>query len=270
MSAYYHPEVLKQMLGACRGEVRVVLNGLGGRRLGDQVGELEKVQAELAARTKRARIRLGFAQGVFHTKLYLFERGPEVVAWIGSANATGAGLGGQNEEVLMRVSPAPPSVVAYVESAWQRGEELECCRQRVNSLPAFFRTGTLYYPPYAVLQKTLNPFRPFLARLPDTEKEKFSPFHSDFADDEAGIGAFNLDKVYERAHGDEDATQELETQRGSLSGLRDRDVLRILGAGTSRNRSRALARKRFGGKARVAGTVARLDGGEQGLRRELV
>ncbi|MDD9982297.1 MAG: hypothetical protein OXU81_13215 [Gammaproteobacteria bacterium] len=208
VSAYYVPKVLRDLLGACHGEVRIVLNGLGGQRLEDQVKELEKLQEYLAERTTCASIRLAFADGVFHTKLYLFETGAEAVTWIGSANATVAGLSGHNEEVLIRVSPAPRSVRLYAERAWMQGVDLECCRQRVNSLPAFFRTGTLYYQPYAVLQKTYNPFRALLEELPDPEKRKIARFHSDFADDEAGVGAFNLDRVFERAHVSEEVPLE--------------------------------------------------------------
>lgn len=163
----------------------------------------EDLRETLGRRSKRAGVRVGFADGVFHTKLYLFESGTQAVAWVGSANATGAGLRGHNEEVLVRIAPAPESVKMYAESAWDRGMDLDQRRQRVNSVPAFFRTGTLYYPPYGVLQKTHNPFRRFVEALPALERRKISAFHSEFAEDEAGIGAFNLDRVFERGQSDE-------------------------------------------------------------------
>ena len=197
LSAYYVPDVLKTIAGASRGEVRIVLNGLGGQRLNAQVEELEALQVELGERARSAEIRLAFADGVFHTKLYLFGREPDAVAWIGSANATKAGLNGPNEEVLLRVAPAPRAVSAYVESVWSRAMPLKCCRQSVNSLTAFFQTGTLYYRPYALLQMTINPFRPLMETLPPAEKRKIAAFHSDFADDEAGVGAFNLNRAFE-------------------------------------------------------------------------
>ena len=212
VSAYYAPKVLRELLGGCRGEVRVVLNGLGGRRLDRQVKELEELCQKLRRHSKRARVRLGFAEGVFHTKLYLFESGTQAVAWIGSANATGAGLGGHNEEVLVRIAPAPESVTTYAASVWDHAVDLDQCRQRVNSVAAFFRTGTLYYAPYGVLQKTHNPFRRFIEALPAAERRKISAFHSEFAEDEAGIGAFNLDRVFERAQGDEPTAEEATQQ----------------------------------------------------------
>ena len=198
LSAYYVPDVLKTIAGACRGDVRVVLNGLGGRRLGKQAAKLGKLQETLEKRSRSAEIRLAFAAGIFHTKLYVFGRGSEAVAWIGSANATKAGLNGRNEEVLVRVAPAPRSVLTYAESAWSQAMPVEGCRQVVNSLTAFFRTGMLYYKPYATLQMTINPFRRLMKALPDVEKRKIAAFHSEFADDEAGIGAFNLNRVFER------------------------------------------------------------------------
>ena len=199
LSAYYVPDILQTIAGACRGDVRIVLNGLGGRRLIEQAKELESLQATLRERARSAEIRLAFAEGVFHTKLYEFGTGSNAVAWIGSANATKAGMNGRNEEVLVRVAPVPGSVSAYVESAWSRAMPVECCQGAVNSLIAFFRTGMLYYKPYATLQWTMNPFLQLMKRLPEAEKRKIAAFHSEFADEEAGIGAFNLNLVFERA-----------------------------------------------------------------------
>ena len=76
---------------------------------------------------------------------------------------------------------------------------VESCQGAVNSLIAFFRTGMLYYKPYATLQWTMNPFRGLMEKLPAAEKRKIARFHSGFADDEAGIGAFNLNIVFEGA-----------------------------------------------------------------------
>ena len=196
LSAYYVPDVLRAIAGACRGDVKVVLNGLGGRRLATQVKELRSLQEELRKRSRSAEVQLAFAEGLFHTKLYLFGRGSESVAWIGSANATRAGLNGRNEEVLVRVTPVPRSVLAYVESAWSRAVPVLSCPEAVNSLPDFFRTGVLHYKPYAILQTTINPFRHLIEVLPETEKQKISRFRSDFADNEGGIGAFNLNLMF--------------------------------------------------------------------------
>ena len=211
LSAYYVQDVLRTIAGACRGDVKIVLNGLGGQRLKEQAADLKELQEELRKQARSAQIRLAFAEGIFHTKLYVFGTGPDAVAWIGSANATKAALNGRNEEVLVRVTPVPMSVSAYVESAWSRAIPVEHCQETVNSLIAFFRTGRLYYKPYATLQWTMNPFLQLMERLPDSEKRKIAAFHSEFADDEAGIGAFNLNLVFERV--DEGQFRELAAQQ---------------------------------------------------------
>ena len=55
----------------------------------------------------------------------------------------------------------------------------------------------LYYKPYALLQKTLNPFGTLMAKLPQEERDKINAFRSDFAE-AVGIGAFSIDRVLER------------------------------------------------------------------------
>ena len=217
LSAYYVRDVLETIAGACRGDVRIVLNGLGGKRLDTQAKELKSLQATFRERSRSAEIRLAFAEGLFHTKLYVFGRGSDAVAWVGSANATKAGLNGRNEEVLVRLAPAPRSVLAYAESAWSRALPVEGCWQAVNSLISFFRTGMLYYKPYATLQMTMNPFRRLMESLPAAEKRKITAFHSEYADDEAGIGAFNLNLVFvERAPEDESRERAVQRHRVEL------------------------------------------------------
>lgn len=155
ISAYYVCDVLKDLLDGC-GEVRVLLNGLGGRRLEDQIKELANLEQELRDSKECAVIKLAFSRGIFHTKLYLFESETESVAWIGSANATEAALGGYNEEILLRLAPAPRTLLDYAECAWANGRTLEDSRPSVDSLTAFFRTGILYYKPYSTLPMTFT------------------------------------------------------------------------------------------------------------------
>ena len=203
ISPYYACDVLKDLLDGC-GEVRVLLNGLGGRRLDDQIKELTELKWKLKDSNKCAEIKLAFSRGIFHTKLYLFESESESesIAWIGSANATKAALGGQtyNEEILLRLAPAPPSLLAYAECAWTNGQTLEDSRPSVDSLTAFFRTGDLYYKPYSTLPMTLNPFKPLLDVLPREEKSKLSAFRSPYADEGKAIGAFNIQLVHKKSN----------------------------------------------------------------------
>ena len=125
LSAYYVCNVLKEMLGRCRGEVRIVLNGLGGQRLTRQVNELEDLQSTLEDLVEHCSIRLRHSSGIFHTKLYLFENASGFEAWVGSANVTGAALSGHNEEILVHISPAPQSLISYAESVWYSSKGLK-------------------------------------------------------------------------------------------------------------------------------------------------
>ena len=220
ISAYFSLGTLSELLGASDGEIRILLNGSGGRRLKAQVEELEGLQTALAAHSRDAEIRLGFADGIFHTKLYLFEKRGQAVAWLGSANATAAGLLGHNEEVLGRLSPAPSAVLEYAERAWWRASRLEDCCAPITSLTAFYRTGMLYYKPYAQLQKTFNPFRRLMASLPQEERDKITPFRSDFAETEVGIGAFSIDRVLERDPERETDRHEQDSQAEDPAGER--------------------------------------------------
>ena len=197
ISAYYVCDVLKDLLAGC-GEVRVLLNGLGGRRLNDQIEELTELEQELQDSNECAEIKLAFSRGIFHTKLYLFESETGSIAWIGSANATEAALGGQayNEEILLRLAPAPPSLLAYAECAWTDGRTLEDSRPSVDSLTAFFRTGDLYYEPYSrQLRMTHNPFVKLLENLSLEDNLKLSEFRPPYADEGRAIGAFNIRHV---------------------------------------------------------------------------
>ena len=197
ITAYYGERMLEELLVACQGPVRVVVNGLGGRRLQEQKEQLKRIAENLRAKSTDVEIKLGFSEGIFHTKLYLFEHPTNAAVWIGSANATAAALRGHNEEILMRISSIPASVTDYAKHVWETAQSIEDCVAPVNSLIAFFRTGLLYYKPYALLPKTINPFRQMMLELPDDERKKLTKFESVFADPEAGIGAFNIDRVFE-------------------------------------------------------------------------
>lgn len=200
VSAYYVRSVLEEMLVGC-GDVRFVTNGLGGRRLEEQLEELDDLACRLDGQNRSASIRLAFSGGIFHTKLYVFESKDDVVARVGSANATSAALNGHNEEIMVRLDPAPQSVLSYAKATWNNSSDLDDCRPQVDSLAAFFRTGDIYYQPYAHLRVTVNPFRRLLDRLPRLERAKLSPFTSQYAEEEAGIGAFNVRLVYEATAG---------------------------------------------------------------------
>ena len=203
ISAYYVPKLLRRLLRQCT-DVRVLLNGLGGRRLDSQRKELRKLERKLREVNESAEVRLAFSRGIFHPKLYLFETRGGWVAWVGSANASEAALGeqSQNEEILLRLEPAPPSLLAYSKSVWRDGSRLKDCRPPVNSLPAFFRTGDLYYKPYATNPMTFNPFESLLKGLTGDQQRKLAALDSPDIEPKAGIGAFSIRRAYIHvAHG---------------------------------------------------------------------
>ena len=197
ISAYYDPKMLRRLLRQCA-DVRVLLNGLGGRRLDSQRKELRKLERKLKRVNECAEVRLAFSRGIFHPKLYLFETGAGWVAWVGSANASEAALGeqSQNEEILLRLEPAPPSLLAYSKSVWRDGSRLRDCHPRVNSLPAFFRTGDLYYKPYVTSPMTFNPFDSLLKELAEDQKKKLDALDLPDVEPRAGIGAFSIRRAY--------------------------------------------------------------------------
>ena len=195
VSAYFAPSTLERLLNG-GGDVRFITNGLGGRRLEEQVEQLSHLESKLVKQNAGAEVRLAFSDGIFHTKLYLFEQGEHLVAWVGSANATAAALGGHNEEILTRLEPAPVSFLAYAEGVWGESWSLDDCRPEVSSLESFYKTGDIYYRPYAHLRVSVNPFRPLLHRLPPEERTKLARFQSDYAETDAGVGAFNARLVY--------------------------------------------------------------------------
>ena len=198
VSAYYVPKMLKRLLRQCTADVRVLLNGLGGRRLDDQIRKLKKLERKLRKADRKARVRLAFSRGIFHPKLYLFKTTAGWVAWVGSANATGAALGNryQNEEILLRLEPAPPSLLEYSKSVWKYGKRLNDCRPPVDSLPSFFRTGDLYYKPYVTNPMTFNPFESLLRGLTDDQRAKLAALNSPDVEPRAGIGAFSIRRSY--------------------------------------------------------------------------
>ena len=197
ISAFYTNRMLRQL--ATGRTVHILLNGLGEQRLRSQVADLAKLQQELREGGRQADVRLAFSPGTFHPKVYLFEaKDNSCVAWIGSANATSAALGkpATNEEVMLRLDPAPEFVVDYVQQAWESAHSIDRCEPPVDSLSALFQTGILYYRPYTYLPLTINPFRRLLDHLERDERQNLVRFNHQWADDPEGIGAFSIKRVY--------------------------------------------------------------------------
>lgn len=194
-SAYYDVAFCKALLAKvpkAATSVRLVFNGLGGGRLLQQRDQLVDLERSLRKRLPVAEIRLAFEPGIFHTKLLVAEGKTGVVAYVGSANATMAAMQ-VNEEILIRVA-GDAELGAYADRVWSKAVRLSQADERAKprNLIAFFRTGSLYFKPTTSLQITLNPFTQLLAALPDAEKKKLGTATLPYADQETGIGPFNL------------------------------------------------------------------------------
>lgn len=127
---------------------------------------------------------------MFHSKLFLATEGSATRALVGSANATGAAFT-RNEELLVALED-PGALSEYYEAAWQNASELDDLDVRVQSLIAFFRTGVLYFKPVVALSTTINPFRELFKLMTSSERAALGGVVLPHADQDAGIGAFNL------------------------------------------------------------------------------
>ncbi len=170
--------------------IRLLFNGLGGRRLVAQRKELEELERVLSRDDRTVEVRLAFAPGLFHTKLFLVRTHTTTRAIVGSANATGAAFE-RNEEILVALADST-ALTTYYEAAWNDARRLDDLDVSARSLVAFFRTGVLYFKPTVSLQTTLNPFRELLNLLSDEERAQLGGIALPHADQATGIGPFNL------------------------------------------------------------------------------
>lgn len=166
-----------------------------------------------------------FEPGVFHSKLLMIHGHRNQVAYVGSANATMAAMS-INEEILLRV-PGCAAIEYYAERIWAASTPLSQLDDRLTarSLISFFRTGALYFKPTTSLQFTINPFTDLLATLPDVERTKLGTATIPHADQETGIGAFNL----RRATGLSDEARDVTDREGMKAGIKPYAVETCLG-----------------------------------------
>ena len=204
-SAYYDLPFLRSFLGSVleqgstRRHVRLVFNGLGGARLLQQQQQLTQVAKEFGVD-----IRLAFAPGIFHSKLYVLKNQTQFNVLVGSANATTAafvspskvGDHSVNEEILVALKldlhDADP-FQTYFDRIWNRATPLDDLKSRQTAwnLIAFFRMGKLYFKPTVQLQQTFNPFVPLWNMLTPAQQTRLSASQIPYAD-APGIGAFNF------------------------------------------------------------------------------
>ncbi len=174
--------------------IRLMFNGLAGNRLKAQLEELDEFARNvLATRAETVEIRLRFEAGLFHSKLFLF-RGANETAFIGSANATEAAFR-INEEILLSLNTGHEALWEYFDAVWNKAVSLETLMEKefdARTLVQFFRTGVLYFKPVTVLALNYHPFQEMLRQLSPGELARIAGISIPHAEQETGIGPFNL------------------------------------------------------------------------------
>lgn len=228
-AGFYDKDFILNLLGKHQSaqDIRLLFNGLGGHRLVAQRIELQELIQELKLsiprKTPNIDVRLYFAPGMFHSKLFLISQGSSISALVGSANATTAALK-RNEEILIPLENAA-ALNDYFNSAWDEGKSLADLDLKANSLVSFFRTGILYFKPVTTLAITINPVRMLLNLMSDDERNLLGGKSLPYAEQETGIGSFSLkfaiqnEKIGEDADDstDEENENEVEKQRQRAS-----------------------------------------------------
>jgi hypothetical protein len=190
-AGFYDVKFIERVLRSSQArQVRLMFNGLGGRRLSEQCSELKELAKNLNKGQRTVDVRLAFAPGLFHSKLFLVSQGGSTRALVGSANATLAAFT-QNEELMVTL-PEAGSLVGYFDAAWADASPLGALQEQVNSLINFFRTGVLYFKPVATLATSVNPFRDLLKLMTNEERAALGGVQLPYADQATGIGPFNL------------------------------------------------------------------------------
>jgi len=190
-AGFYDVKFIEHVLRTSQAtQVRLLFNGLGGKRLSAQCQELKELVQKINQGPRTVDIRLAFAPGLFHSKLFLISQGGMTRALVGSANATLAAFS-QNEELLISL-PQAGALVGYFDAAWADARLLNAPQKAPNSLISFFRTGVLYFKPVATLATSINPFRDLLKLMNSDEREALGGVQLPYADQSTGIGPFNL------------------------------------------------------------------------------
>lgn len=190
-AGFYDVTFIEHVLQASQARrVRLLFNGLGGRRLAEQSQELDDLVQKLSHGLRTVEVRLAFAPGMFHSKLFLISQGGVTRALVGSANATRAAFS-LNEELLISL-PQAGALAGYFDVAWVGACPLYAPQTRADSLINFFRTGVLYFKPVATLATSINPFRDLFRLMNNDERAALGGVQLPYADLATGIGPFNL------------------------------------------------------------------------------
>ena len=193
-SAYYDLAFFKKLFSQSTSnlfkKIHIIFNGLSGQRLKEQKSDLTELLGILKKYSRKCEIRLKMEQGIFHTKLYIFE-GRTSTTFVGSMNSTNAGLL-NNEEILIKLSGDKVSFKKYFDQIWTLSTPFNDAEEpKAKNLIAFFRMGILYFKPEYQFQFSYNPFSLLLSEFSNEDKSKLvDPIPNSEA--ETGIGPFSI------------------------------------------------------------------------------
>jgi hypothetical protein len=200
ISAFYDLQWCREFIAAAKvNHVRLVVNGLGGRRLVQQKSELRELKGDVSELGIQLDVRLAFAPGIFHSKLILMKHAKHTVGFIGSANATTAAMQ-RNEEIMLRIGEDLTDLVDYADricSEYSVDADADAEEKAPDNLVAFFRTGSLYFKSITSLQLTLNPFREIERAMSSDMKARLGSVSLPYAEGQTGIGPFSLVRALE-------------------------------------------------------------------------
>jgi hypothetical protein len=156
MSAYYSvmflEEVLDKVLKTKRNKCKLelIFNGFSGQRLHDQIQELKNLKLTLKALGFRnISILINRETTLFHTKLYFISNEKGSLWFSGSANASVAAFG-KNEELLIKATTNIKAVKRYISNVIENSKAIEDINIKEiteSNIIGFFRTGSIYFKP---------------------------------------------------------------------------------------------------------------------------
>lgn len=164
--------------------VRLIFNQETGPRKIIQDNKISKLNGHANIRTIRPK-----SGGLFHTKLFIYQKNNIQYCLVGSANFTHAGFT-KNEEVLVKIENSD-GLIEYFEILWENSKSSNL----TNNINDYFKNAYLLYKPNQSFNISFNPFKDLYEELDDKEKEIINKIKPPFADQANAIGSFNIEHV---------------------------------------------------------------------------
>lgn len=181
VSAFFHEEFLSSIARAVpssrRGNttINIYVHAFPGRRGTEDVERLKALRKGLRG-FGAVNIGLVPCGGLFHSKLFVLERGKTAAVLVGSANATNAAFA-ENEELMLHLDGRLPTEVrSYLDAIRSKAKNLDAYEApTITTLVALLRSGDMYFRPNVTKQ-----FR-FSLRLPPGLRRALARMRVDIA-----------------------------------------------------------------------------------------